>query len=128
LRRIEDAIAGIEAEERNFEEADAADRDSAKDAIRAASSSRASPTSGKRRRVLPHESIGMRAYMMKLEYQRSLESELGEIEGENRSLERELEDGWVEWRGVVEEVKAALDVMEKSGGGDDCAGDAVQKI
>ena len=127
LRRIEDAIAGIEADERDFEEADAADRDSAKDAIRAARSSRASPTSGKRRRILPHESIGMRAYGMKLEYQRSLESELGEIEGENRSLERELEDGWGEWRGVVEEVKAALDVMEKSGGGD-CAGDVVRKI
>ncbi|KAL3809373.1 hypothetical protein ACHAXA_004376 [Cyclostephanos tholiformis] len=127
LRRIEDAIYKIEADEREFEEMDALDRESAKDAIRSARSSRASPTSGKRRRVLPHESIGLRAYGMKLEYQQSLEAELGEIEGENARLERELEDRWGEWRGIVEEVKAALDVMEKLGEGNDRADDVVRK-
>ena len=110
------------------EEVDAADMESARDAIRSARSSRASPTSGKRRRVLPHESIGMRAYGMKLEYQQSLEAELKEIEGENARLERELEDGWGEWRGIVEEVKAALEVMEKLGEGNDyCEGAVVRK-
>ncbi|KAL3775142.1 hypothetical protein ACHAW5_010330 [Stephanodiscus triporus] len=128
LRRIEDAIDAVEAEEREFEEADAADRVSAKDAIRMArSSSRASPTSGKRRRLLPAECIAMRAYGMKLEYQRSLESELEGVEGENARLERELEDGWGEWQRIVEEVKGALDVMEKLGEVDDSAGDVVQK-
>jgi hypothetical protein len=128
LRRIEKVIDRVEADEREFEEVDAADRESARDAIRSARSSRASPTSGKRRRVLPHESIGMRAYEMKLEYQQSLEMELNEIEGDNARLERELEDGWGEWGEIVEEVKAALDVMEKLGEeNDDRAGDIVRK-
>ena len=128
LRRIEDVIEKVEADEREFEEVDAADMESARDAIRSARSSRASPTSGKRRRVLPHESIGMRAYGMKLGYQQSLEAELKEIEGENARLERELEDGWGEWRGIVEEVKAALEVMEKLGEGNDyCEGAVVRK-
>jgi hypothetical protein len=57
---------------------------------------------------------------MKLEYQQSLVEELEEIEKEKIRMEKELQEGWEEWGKVVEEVKTALDVMEKLGeGGDD---------
>ena len=120
LQRIEDAIDAVEADERDFDETEAADRDSAKDAIKAARMSRTSPNSGKRKRVQPADSLRIRAYAMKSEYQQSLAEELEEIEREKAQMEKELQEGWEEWGKVVEEVQLALDVMEKLGeGGDD---------
>ena len=120
LQRIEDAINTVEAEEREFEETEAADRDSAKDAIKAARMSKMSPNSGKRKRIQPADSLRIRAYAMKLEYQQSLVEELDEIEKEKTRMEKELQEGWEEWGKAVEDVKTALDVMEKLGeGGDD---------
>ena len=120
LQRIEDAINTVEAEEREFEATEAADRDSAKDAIKAARMSRMSPNSGKRKRIQPADSLRIRAYAMKLEYQQSLVEELDEIEKEKTRMEKELQEGWEEWGKVVEDVKTVLDVMEKLGvGGDD---------
>ena len=120
LQRIEDAINTVEAEEREFEATEAADRDSAKDAIKAARMSRMSPNSGKRKRIQPADSLRIRAYAMKLEYQQSLVEELEEIEKEKTRMEKELQEGWEEWGKAVEDVKTALDVMEKLGeGGDD---------
>ena len=120
LQRIEDAIDAVEADELDFDETEAADRDSAKDAIKAARMSRTSPNSGKRKRVQPADSLRIRAYAMKSEYQQSLAEELEEIEREKAQMEKELQEGWEEWGKVVEEVQLALDVMEKLGeGGDD---------
>lgn len=120
LQRIEDAINAVEADELEFDETEAADRESAKDAIKAARMSRTSPNSGKRKRIQPADSLCIRAYAMKSEYQQSLVKELEEIEKEKTRMEKELQEGWEEWGKVVEEVKMALDVMEKLGDrGDD---------
>jgi hypothetical protein len=76
--------------------------------------------SGKKRRVLPAESIGYQAYRLKLEYQQSLERELKEVGAENEKLENELQSGWTMWEKNLEGVKSALNVMDTLvGGGDD---------
>lgn len=115
LRRVEAAIEEVERDEREFDEAEEADRTSAREAIRVAKSTRVSP-SGKKRRVPPAENIGYRAYRLKVEYQQSLAKELEEIEKENKSLEEELEKKWREWQENIRGVKAALDTMDALGG------------
>ncbi len=118
LQKIESAIDEVENTERQFYEADAADKNSAKEAIKLAKMSRVSP-SGKKRRIMPAESIGYQAYRMKLEYQQSLARELKEVEAENEELENELQSAWTMWEKNVEGVKSAINVMDTLGGGDD---------
>jgi hypothetical protein len=118
LQKVESAIDEVENAERKFNEADAADKNSAKEAIKLAKTSRMSP-SGKKRRVLPAESIGYQAYRLKLEYQQSLAQELKEVEEENEKLESELQSGWTMWEKNVEGVRSALSVMDTLGEGND---------
>lgn len=119
LQKIEAAVDEVENAERQFIEVDMADKNSAKEAIKLAKTSRMSP-SGKKRRVLPAESIGYQAYRLKLEYQQSLERELKEVGAENEKLENELQSGWTMWEKNLEGVKSALNVMDTLvGGGDD---------
>lgn len=117
LSRIESAIEEVEQEERAFTEADTADRESAREAIKLAKSTRLSPTTGKKRRVLPAESIGYHAHKMKLEYQASLTKELEEVERENEELEAELKNKWGEWQSGVEGIKSALGALNDMGNG-----------
>ncbi len=114
LQKIEKSIEEVETSEREFNEAEEADKNSAKEAIKLAKTSRISP-SGKKRRVLPAESIGYHAYKLKLEYQQSLAKELGDIEKENEQLEEELKTKWGDWQKNVEGVKSALDTLDKLG-------------
>ena len=119
LQKIEAAVDEVENAERQFIEVDMADKNSAKEAIKLAKTSRMSP-SGKKRRVLPAESIEYQAYRLKLEYQQSLERELKEVDAENEKLENELQSGWTMWEKNLEGVKSALNVMDTLvGGGDD---------
>lgn len=115
LQKVESAVDEVENAERKFNEADAADKHLAKEAIKLAKTSRMSP-SGKKRRVLPAESIGYQAYRLKLEYQQSLARELKEVEEENEKLESELQSGWTMWGENAEGVRSALNVMETLGG------------
>lgn len=127
LQKIESAIDEVENYERQFNEAEAADKNSAKEAIKLAKTSRMSP-SGKKRRVLPAESIGYQAYRLKLEYQQSLARELQEVEADNMNLEKELQSGWKMWEKNVEEVKSALNVMDTLGERDDTGEHAQDKV
>ena len=117
LQKIEMAISSVETEERQFAEAEEADKNSAKDAIKAAKSTRISP-SGKKRRVLPAESIGYHAHKLKSEYQQCLAKELEEVERENQKLEGDLKSKWVEWQESVGGIKAALGALDEVGGGE----------
>ena len=117
LQKIEMAISSVETEERQFAEAEEADKNSAKDAIKAAKSTRISP-SGKKRRVLPAESIGYHAHKLKSEYQQCLAKELEEVERENEKLEGELKSKWAEWQESVGGIKAALGALDEVGGGE----------
>ena len=117
LQKIEMAISSVETEERQFAEAEEADKNSAKDAIKAAKSTRFSP-SGKKRRVLPAESIGYHAHKLKSEYQQCLAKELEEVERENQKLEGDLKSKWVEWQESVGGIKAALGALDEVGGGE----------
>lgn len=116
LEKVETAIEDVMTEEQKCEDAEAADKTSAREAIKRAKSTRVSPTSGKKRRVLPAESIGYHAHRLKLEYQQSLANELGEIEEENKTLEEELKRNWGEWKTAVEMVKSALETMGELAG------------
>ena len=112
---MEHAIDEVETEEREFNEAEEADKNSARDAIKLAKSSRISPSGGKKRRVMPAESIGYHAHKLKLEYQQSLLQELENIEKENDMLEEELKSKWKGWQSNVEGVKDALDTLDTLG-------------
>jgi len=115
LQKMEHAIDEVETEEREFNEAEEADKNSARDAIKLAKSSRISPSGGKKRRVMPAESIGYHAHKLKLEYQQSLLQELENIEKENDMLEEELKSKWEGWQSNVEGVKDALDTLDTLG-------------
>ena len=115
LQKMEHAIDEVETEEREFNEAEEADKNSARDAIKLAKSSRISPSGGKKRRVMPAESIGYHAHKLKLEYQQSLLQELENIEKENDMLEEELKSKWEGWQNNVEGVKDALDTLDTLG-------------
>mmetsp|Transcript_1270 Transcript_1270/g.2699 ORF Transcript_1270/g.2699 Transcript_1270/m.2699 type:complete len:251 (+) Transcript_1270:128-880(+) len=115
LQKIEAAIDEVERNEREFNEVEETDKNSAKEAIKMARSTRISP-SGKKRRVLPAESIGFHAHKLKVEYQQSLTKELEEIEKENEKLEEGLKKKWGEWQTKIKEVKSALDMLDKLGG------------
>lgn len=117
LDKMERAINEVEKEEEEFNIAEEADKNSAREAIKLAKSSRISPTSGKKRRVMPAENITYHAYQLKLEYDESLKKELNDIEKENERLEEELKSKWEEWQRNVEGVKGALETMDKLGGG-----------
>lgn len=118
LQKIEVAIDEVERNEQEFNEAEEADRSSARDAVKLAKSTRLSP-SGKKRRVLPAESIGYHAHKLKVEYQQSLMKDLGDVEKENGTLEQELKDKWEEWQRNVEGVKGAVDTLDELGEGAD---------
>ena len=115
LQKMEHAIDEVETEEREFNEAEEADKNSARDAIKLAKSSRISPSGGKKRRVMPAESIGYHAHKLKLEYQQSLLQELENIEKENDMLEEELKSKCEGWQNNVEGVKDALDTLDTLG-------------
>ena len=116
LQKVETAIDEVGRGEREFNEAEVADKKSAREAIKMAKSTRMSP-SGKKRRVMPAESIGYHAHKLKMEYQQSLAKELEEIEEENEKLEGELKNKWGEWKKSVEGVKSALETMDELGSG-----------
>ena len=116
LTRVERSIAGVEEEERLFNEAEEADKSSAREAIRAARSTRVSP-GGKRRRVLPSESIGYHAHRMKAEYHDGLKRELEEVSAENERLESELKSRWDEFQGKLDALRESLGTLEDLGKG-----------
>ncbi|KAL9188088.1 hypothetical protein ACHAXT_006466 [Thalassiosira profunda] len=118
LCKIEAAVAAVEKEERDFAAAEEADRQSAKEAIKLAKSTKVEPD-GKKRRVMPAESIGYHAHKLKAEYQASLAKELEEVQRENATLEGELKEKWGEWEAGLAGVKGALASMETLGGGGD---------
>jgi len=112
LEKLDSAVNQVIREEREFNEAEASDKTSAREAIKLAKCTRTSPSSRKKRRVLPAESIGYHAHKLKLGYQQSLSKELKEIENENEVLEQELANAWAEWESSVEGVKTALATMD----------------
>jgi len=116
LTRVERSIVGVEEEERLFNEAEEADKSSAREAIRAARSTRVSP-GGKRRRVLPSESIGYHAHRMKAEYHDGLKQELDEVSAENERLESELKSSWDEFQGKLDALRGSLGTLEDLGKG-----------
>mmetsp|Transcript_34493 Transcript_34493/g.73456 ORF Transcript_34493/g.73456 Transcript_34493/m.73456 type:complete len:247 (-) Transcript_34493:149-889(-) len=126
LQKVETAIEGVKREEIEFKEAEAADQKSAREAIKLAKSTRESPTSRKKRRLLPAESIGYHAHQLKLEYRQSLVKELEEIEAENEKLEGELKDNWGEWEKRVGEVKITLETLGELGGGGEGGDDGAE--
>ena len=116
LSRVERSIEEVEEEERLFNEAEEADKSSAREAIRAARSTRVSP-GGKRRRVLPSESIGYHAHRMKAEYQDGLKKELDEVSAENDRLEAELKSRWDEFQEKLDALRGSLGTLEELGKG-----------
>jgi len=114
LSKLETSVNEVEEEERQFNEEDEADKSSARNAIKAVRSTRLSP-SGKKRRVLPSESIGYHAHRLKLEYQSTLQNELDEVMAENDKLEGELKSKWEEWQSHLDDVEGALTILKKLG-------------
>merc|ERR1712194_302224 len=115
LRNMGSAIKHVTREERAFNETEVSDKSSAREAIKLAKCTRISPSSRKKRRVSPAESIGYHSHKLKLEYQQSLSKELEEIENENEALEKELKNKWVEWTSCVEGVISALEKLGETG-------------
>lgn len=120
LTKLEVAISTVEAEEEAFKTAEETDKKLTKDAIKLAKVSTriTSPTTNKRTKISPGESIGYTAYQMKLDYQNTLLKELDSIEKENELLEGELKNMWVEWQDNVEKVKGSLVTLDSSLGVD----------
>ena len=120
LTKLEVAISTVEAEEEAFKTAEETDKKLTKDAIKLAKVSTriTSPTTNKRTKISPGESIGYTAYQMKLDYQNTLLKELDSIEKENELLEGELRSMWVGWQDNVEKVKGSLVTLDSSLGVD----------
>lgn len=126
LQKVERATEEVERNEAEFNKAEEADKNSAKEAVKTAKSTMISP-SGKKRRVLPAESIGYHAHKLKVEYHQSLAKKLEDIEKENGKLEEDLNKKWGEWQNNVEGVKGALDTLDTLGGGDHNGGNEGSK-
>jgi len=112
LEKLESAANQVKREEQDFNDTEVYDKTSAREAIKLAKCTKMSPSSQKKRRVLPAESIGYHSRKLKLEYQQSLLQKLTDVEHENKALEEQLKNNLVEWKLNVEGVKTALETME----------------
>merc|ERR1719145_317537 len=112
LWKLETSVNEVEEGERKFIEEEQSDKSSAQNAIKAVRSTRLSP-SGKKRRVLPSESIGYHAHRLKLEYQSTLQNELNDVMAENDQLECELKGKWEKWQSHLHDVESSLTTLQK---------------
>mmetsp|Transcript_33414 Transcript_33414/g.56806 ORF Transcript_33414/g.56806 Transcript_33414/m.56806 type:complete len:254 (-) Transcript_33414:175-936(-) len=113
LAKLEMAISNVNQQIQLEEDEERKDQSSAREAIQRAKCT--SVKNGKKRRVLPAESIGYHAFQLKKKYKEDLERELGEIQKENDVLEEALKEKWQEWNEGVQEVKNAVEKMDNLG-------------
>lgn len=115
VQRVEIAIDHVERDERNFEQAEAADKQSAEEALRKAQTLRVNTTTGKLRKVNADEFVGYHSNKKKEEYLQVLQKELEEATRENEEMEGMLKERWGEWEKNLGEVKGVLGLLTQLG-------------
>ena len=115
VQRVEIAIDHVERDERNFEQAEAADKQSAEEALRKAQTLRVNTTTGKLRKVNADEFVGYHSNKKKEEYLQVLQKELEEVTRENEEMEVTLKETWEEWQKNLGDVKGALGLLQQLG-------------
>ena len=115
VQRVEIAIDQVERDERNFEQAEAADKQSAEEALRKAQTLRVNTTTGKLRKVNADEFVGYHSNKKKEEYLQVLQKELEEVTRENEEMEGMLKERWGEWEKNLGEVKGVLGLLTQLG-------------
>ena len=115
LQRVEDSINHVDAQQKEFEEKDEADRASTLAAISSAKTQQVTTSSvdekEKKKRIYPGEYIGYHAYKLKEGHKMTLMKELEEMEKENDEMEKRLEQMWKGWNESVKELEGVVGKM-----------------
>eukprot|EP00577_Skeletonema_sp_RCC1716_P022129 CAMPEP_0113409244 /NCGR_PEP_ID=MMETSP0013_2-20120614/21043_1 /TAXON_ID=2843 ORGANISM="Skeletonema costatum, Strain 1716" /NCGR_SAMPLE_ID=MMETSP0013_2 /ASSEMBLY_ACC=CAM_ASM_000158 /LENGTH=222 /DNA_ID=CAMNT_0000295347 /DNA_START=30 /DNA_END=694 /DNA_ORIENTATION=- /assembly_acc=CAM_ASM_000158 len=98
LQRVETAIERVEMDEQNFQQDEAADKQSAEEAVKQAHTLRVDSVAGKLRKMTADQFAGYHSHKKKEEYLESLQKELGEVTKENDEMEAALVEKWEEWQ------------------------------
>eukprot|EP00986_Skeletonema_menzelii_P009234 scaffold4151_cov137-Skeletonema_menzelii.AAC.6 len=115
VQRVELAIEQVERDEKNFEQEEAADKQSAEEAVRKAQTLRVNSVTGKLRKVNADEFVGYHSNKKKEEYLDMLQKELEEVTRENEEMEGALKETWEEWQKNLVDVKGALGLLQQLG-------------
>mmetsp|Transcript_22578 Transcript_22578/g.34734 ORF Transcript_22578/g.34734 Transcript_22578/m.34734 type:complete len:250 (+) Transcript_22578:92-841(+) len=115
LQRVETAIERVEMDEQNFQQDEAADKQSAEEAVKQAHTLRVDSVAGKLRKMTADQFAGYHSHKKKEEYLESLQKELGEVTKENVEMEAALVEKWEEWQKNLGDVKGALGVLQQLG-------------
>ncbi|KAK1743535.1 hypothetical protein QTG54_006156 [Skeletonema marinoi] len=115
LQRVETAIERVEMDEQNFQQDEAADKQSAEEAVKQAHTLRVDSVAGKLRKMTADQFAGYHSHKKKEEYFESLQKELGEVTKENDEMEAALVEKWEEWQKNLGDVKGALGVLQQLG-------------
>mmetsp|Transcript_25889 Transcript_25889/g.33124 ORF Transcript_25889/g.33124 Transcript_25889/m.33124 type:complete len:249 (-) Transcript_25889:122-868(-) len=113
LQRVESAIERVEMDEQNFQQDEAADKQSAEEAVKQAHTLRVDSVAGKLRKMTADQFAGYHSHKKKEEYLESLQKELGEVTKENDEMEAALVEKWEEWQQNLGDVKGALGVLQQ---------------
>ena len=115
LQRVETAIERVEMDEQNFQHDEAADKQSAEEAVKQAHTLRVDSVAGKLRKMTADQFAGYHSHKKKEEYLESLQKELEEVTKENDEMEAALVEKWEEWQKNLGDVKGALGVLQQLG-------------
>ena len=123
LQRVETAIERVEMDEQNFQQDEAADKQSAEEAVKQAHTLRVDSVAGKLRKMTADQFAGYHSHKKKEEYLESLQNELGEVTKENDEMEAALVEKWEEWQKNLGDVKGALGVLQQLGSAEEEEGE-----